>query len=99
MAKNVKRSWNSPIFTYFKKHNCPNCGNEMSIVKVCRIVNSKSKEAKHYDFSNVDNFMFGDVKFIWDEFYCDNCDLQIPIVDMRSIERAKRKMEKRESKE
>ena len=75
------------IYTVFKKHFCPTCGTQLSRIKVSKIVNSKSPEAKQYDFSGADGFMVGDVEFIWKEFYCEKCEKGITVNEMKRIER------------
>ena len=81
---------NDVIYTIFKKHYCPVCETQLSRIKVSKIVNSKSPEAKNYDFSGGDGFMVGDVEFIWDEFYCETCDKTISIDETKRIERTAR---------
>ncbi|MBE6797195.1 MAG: hypothetical protein E7531_02510 [Ruminococcaceae bacterium] len=81
---------NDVIYTIFKKHYCPVCETQLSRIKVSKIVNSKSPEAKNYDFSGGDGFMVGDVEFVWDEFYCETCDKTISIDEMKRIERTAR---------
>ena len=70
----VKRTCTRPFFVNFKKHYCPVCNEELKKVKVSRIVNSKSEEAKDFDFSSSgEGYMIGNVKFIWTEFTCAKC--------------------------
>jgi hypothetical protein len=52
----VKREWSRPFWVRFKKHYCPNCKGLLTTTKVSKIVNSKSDEAKNYDFSAGDFF-------------------------------------------
>ena len=70
----VSRKWRRPFWTYFKKHYCPNCGQILTTTKVSKIVNSKSEEAKNYDFSSGDTYMMGNIKFTWTEFNCVSCE-------------------------
>ena len=51
----VKREWSYPIFC-MKKHYCPYCNERLEKTKTETVVNSKSEEAKNYDFSNGDGF-------------------------------------------
>ena len=81
---------NDVIYTIFKKHYCPECGTKLTRIKNSKTVNSKSPEAKNYDFSLGDSFMVGDVEFIWKEFYCPICKKRIPIDEMRRIEKRQR---------
>lgn len=87
--QHIKRTWTSPFYVYCKKHYCPDCNTLLSKTKVSKIVSSKSPEAKEHDFSSAggDGYMIGDVKFIWTEFLCPNCGKQIPVKDMKMIER------------
>ena len=59
----------------------------MTRLKTSRIVNSKSPEAKKYDFTLGDSHMNGDIEIIWKEFYCQICKKIIPIDEMRRIEK------------
>ncbi|NTW95539.1 MAG: hypothetical protein HGB31_02845 [Erysipelotrichaceae bacterium] len=92
--QHIKRTWTSPFYVNIKKHYCPDCHSLLSKTKVSKIVNSKSPEAKEYDFSSAggEGYMFGDVKFIWTEFKCPSCGKQISISDMKKIERHIRKV-------
>ncbi len=86
-----KRYFNNDVFyTVFKKHYCPQCGLKMMRMKNSKIVNSKSPEAKNYDFSLGDSYMVGDVEFIWKEFYCPKCEKHISVEEMRKIEKAQK---------
>ncbi|MBE6900068.1 MAG: hypothetical protein E7479_05310 [Ruminococcaceae bacterium] len=70
---NVKRDWSRPFWVKFKKHYCPVCKNFLTPIKSSKIVNSKSEEAKNYDFSSGDTYLTGDVEFIQTEFLCTAC--------------------------
>lgn len=88
----ISRQWESPIFVYLKKHNCPKCSTILEVKKEIVVVNSKSPEAKNYDFSHgTDTFLIGDVKFIYDVFRCPNCGNKITVKDMKRIEKNSRK--------
>lgn len=82
---------NAILYTIFKKNYCPACGTKLTRVKTSKTVNSKSPEAKNYDFTLGDSFMVGDVEFIWKEFYCPTCKKRIPIDEMKRIEKEQRK--------
>jgi predicted RNA-binding Zn-ribbon protein involved in translation (DUF1610 family) len=83
--QHVKRIFNNPFYVNLKKHYCPNCGRLMHKIKLSRIINSQSSEAGNFDFHNVDNYMVGNVKFIWTEFKCSKCENQLTIDSMRRI--------------
>ena len=87
---NIKRTFKSPFYVNFKNHFCPDCNEKLSKVKVSRIVNSKSEEAKDFNFHFVEGYMIGNVKFIWTEFQCPNCNRQITIDEMKQIEKSLR---------
>lgn len=47
----------NPFYVHLKKHVCPKCGSKVELRYVSKIVNSKSPEAKDYDFSVGDIFL------------------------------------------
>ena len=85
--EHIQRIYKNPFYVNFKRHSCPVCGKRLDKIKVSRVVNSKSPEAKNFDFQSVDNFMIGNVKFIWTEFRCDNCKRNYSIDEMRKTEK------------
>ena len=90
-AHHVKRIWSRPWFMKWGKHFCPVCGEKLQKIKISKIVNSQSEEAKDYDFSSPggDGYMIGNVKFIWTEFYCGKCDKNVPINSICQTEKKK----------
>ena len=78
----VKREWSHPIFC-MKKHYCPYCNEKLEKTKTETIVNSKSEEAKNYDFSNGDGFLVGNIKFIRTVFRCNKCDKTYTIKEVK----------------
>ena len=78
----VKREWSYPIFC-MKKHYCPYCNERLEKTKTETIVNSKSEEAKNYDFSNGDGFLVGNIKFIRTVFRCNKCDKTYTIKEVK----------------
>ncbi len=84
--KGIQRIYKNPFYIHIKKHKCPDCKSELYVIKVTKIVNSKSPEAKYYDFSSGDTYLVGDVKFIWNEFECGLCGRRISIDKMKEIE-------------
>ena len=90
----TKRMWDSPIYTHFKKHICNVCGGLLDMVQVSRVVNSKSPEAKDFDFNSGDGNLFGNVKFIWDVFLCPKCNIQTSIQEQQKIEMKQKRLEK-----
>lgn len=78
----VKREWSYPIFC-MKKHYCPYCNERLEKTKTETVVNSKSEEAKNYDFSNSDGFLVGNIKFIRTVFRCNKCDKTYTIKEVK----------------
>ena len=85
--KNKKFIGESWFYTNFKKHYCPNCNSRLEVKKASKIVNSKSIEAKNYDFSLGDTFLVGDVEFFYNIFRCQKCNKQYSIQEMKRIEK------------
>lgn len=91
--QHVQRVYKNPFYVNFKKHYCPNCKIKLRRIKVSKIVNSKSEEAKNFDFEFGNSFMIGNVKFVWIEFQCPMCMRRISIDKMMQIERMNGEME------
>ena len=89
--KNRKILFDAPFFMFVQKHNCPNCATNLTTKKVKKIVNSKSEEAKDFDFSAIDARFFGDVEFTWYVFYCEHCDIEISCKELKKYEFAKKR--------
>lgn len=81
----------NPFYVHWKKHFCPKCGKKLELRYTSKIVNSKSPEAKDYDFSVGDTFFVGDVDFRTRYFYCPNCLFNISFQEMKKFEKIKRK--------
>ncbi|MBQ3229783.1 MAG: hypothetical protein IJB49_02065 [Clostridia bacterium] len=80
-----------PIYIHWKKHFCPKCGGQVELRYISKIINSKSPEAKFYDFSLGDTFLVGDVEFRTRCFHCETCQMDISFKDMKLHEKSKRK--------
>ena len=78
----------NPINAYLKKHMCPQCGARLVVSYTSKIVNSKSLEAKNYDFSLGDTFLVGDVEFRTQCLFCDNCHKHFSFKDIKQIEKS-----------
>ena len=78
----------SPDFLY-EKALLPHCNEMLEKTKTETVVNSKSEEAKNYDFSQVggDGYMMGNIKFIRTAFRCNKCDKTYSIQTILEIER------------
>ena len=96
--QHIKRTFKNPIFVHCKKHFCPQCGRLLKLVKVSRIVNSKSPEAKDFDFHTIDTYMIGNVKFIWTEFQCAFCKTNYSIDEMKHTEKEKENQQAKRNK-
>ena len=68
MPHGYKREYNDVL--YFKKdHFCPDCKTKLEKVPISKVVNSKSPEAKDFDFSmGGGTYAVGDIQFTWDGF-------------------------------
>lgn len=88
---------NDPIYMA-KKHYCPDCKCELQKVKVSKVVNSSSDEAKDIPklFSKTVvgsrgvkfrryNYI-GDVKYVYKEFECEKCGRHFTVDEMKKIE-------------
>lgn len=69
-----------------KEHFCTDCGAKLETVEVSKVVNSRSPEAKDFDFSFCGNYMLGDVRFVWDELECPDCKRRFTVDEMKSVE-------------
>ena len=89
MKKAIKYTYTgNPFYIHFKKHFCPKCGNKLELRYVGKTVNSKSPEAKNYDFSVGDTFLSGDVEFRTKYLHCPNCQLDISFGEMKKHEKS-----------
>ena len=88
--QHVQWIYKNPLYVNFKKHYCPNCGAKLEKLKVSKIVNSKSHEARNFDFEFGETFMIGNVKFIWIEFQCLVCQRRFSIDEIKKIEKEQR---------
>jgi hypothetical protein len=90
MKKAVKYIYDAnPVYVHFKKHLCPKCKKKVTLRYNSKVVNSKSPEAKNYDYSLGDTFLVGDVEFRTMYFYCEHCHLDISIKEMKIHEKRK----------
>ena len=91
----VKRIWSRPFFMKLGNHFCPVCGEKLQKIKISKIVNSQSDEAKDYDFSpsGGDGYIIGNVKFIWTEFYCGKCEKNFSVTSIYQTQKQVKKAE------
>ena len=85
MPRGFSRTKNN-IFYFRKDHFCPDCGTRLEKVSVSKVVNSRSPEAKDFDFSIGDDYAEGDVKFTWDELECPSCKKHLTVNEMKELE-------------
>ena len=85
----IKREWSHPICC-IKKHYCPYCNERLEKIKTKTVVNSRSKEAKNYDFSNGDSFMVGNIEFIRTAFRCTICEKTYTIEEVKEYDTNKK---------
>ena len=80
-----------------KKHYCPICDNLLNVVKISKVINSNSEEAKDLPpilpktvigrgvkFRNYN--AVGNIKWIWKQFECPNCKHPFTVDQMKQIE-------------
>lgn len=65
------------------KHFCPNCQSMLKLKEKSQVVNSESDEAKNFDFLATESYMLGNVKFVWEVYCCEKCNLETSIKDIR----------------
>ena len=99
MIKATKKDTGNTVYMRLKKHNCPQCGEQLKVVKLKKVVKAKSKEASNFDFSACDKSLGEKVTFIWYEFKCKSCEVRYTEEQMRAHEKALKKQEKIEKKE
>ena len=91
----IKRIYNDIIFSRFQKHPCPNCGEILTLKKVSEIVNWRSPRAKDFDFHAQEGYMIGNVKFIWDEFFCPRCGYWSSIKELHNLVRENKRKQRK----
>ena len=92
MKKAIKYIYDAnPIYVHLKKHYCPQCGERLKLRYVSKIVNSKSAEAKNYDFSVGDTFFVGDVEFRTRYFYCPSAIFEISFKAQKKYEKEQKR--------
>ncbi len=76
MIKAVKKDTGNVIYMRLMKHNCPVCHNQLKVVRLTKVVKSKTSEANKFSFNVCDMPVGEKVKFIWYEFKCRECDVR-----------------------
>ena len=86
MISGVKHINSHPFF-FMKKHYCPKCNDKLSVIKVSKIVNSNSADAKNYDFSLGGTYLSGDVKFVYKMLECPICKTRFSVEEVNEQNR------------
>ncbi len=94
MIKAVKKDTGSLIYMRIKKHNCPECGKQLKVVKFTKVVRAKTREAKKFDLTAAGQPLGERVKLVWYEFKCRDCDKTYTEKSMRQIEKQARREER-----
>jgi len=79
--------YNCSWFYLRKKHFCPSCQNTLERKKREVVVNSESEEARNYDFSCVDTYLCGNIKFVTFYFECPSCGKTYEIRELKTLEK------------
>ena len=87
----------SPFWVNLRNHFCPDCDSTVTVTTESKVVNSKSPEAKDFDFSDAcgDGNMVGNIKFTWTIFECPVCKRRFRIEEMKRIEKEEKAQRKR----
>jgi hypothetical protein len=91
--KNKSIQIDSPIYVNKKLHKCPKCHNKIIPKKIKKIINSNSIDAKNYDFSCGDSFITGNVEFTLFIFYCENCNKEYEVKEIKKYEKILKEIE------
>ncbi|MBQ8447736.1 MAG: hypothetical protein IJX27_02250 [Clostridia bacterium] len=83
-----KRIFSNPFWVNLRNHFCPYCDEIVNITTESKVVNSKSPEAKDFDFSDAcgDVNMVGNIKFTWTAFECPVCKRRFSVDEMKKLE-------------
>ena len=75
----------SLVYIYIKKHHCPICDLIMTVRRKSTIINTDSPDAKYYNFYNDSNYS-GYIEYRTSIFYCQNCENEMTVEDMKRLE-------------
>ena len=98
MIKAVKKDTGNVIYMRLMKHNCPVCHNQLKVVRLTKVVKSKTNEAK-FNFNVCDMPVGEKVKFIWYEFKCRECDVRFTEAQIKEAEKAAKKAQRQAQKQ
>ena len=84
--------FNHDVFYLWKKHYCPQCKKQLKTIKVSRVVDTNSPEAKQFPSRKYYGIPIAvkKVKYVWKEFQCLNCAKHFTIQDIKNIEAEER---------
>ena len=87
-----KRIYDDVIWVNLRNHFCPDCDEVVNVTTESKVVNSKSPEAKNYDFSDAcgEVNMVGNIKFTWTVFECPVCKRRFSVKEMKQIEKSEK---------
>ena len=91
MIHGISYQYNCSWFYLRKKHICPRCEAILERKRREVVVNSESEEAKDYDFSCVDTYLKGNIKFVTFFFECPRCKEIYEISELKALEKMKDK--------
>ena len=98
MVHGISYQYNCSWFFLKKRHWCPKCKVILELKKKEKIVNSESEEARNYDFSCVDTYMVGNIKFVTFYFECPNCGAIYEIRELKRIEKELKQASRKKQK-
>jgi hypothetical protein len=83
-----KRIFSNPFWVNLRNHFCPDCNEILTVTTESKVVNSRSPEAKDFDFSDAcgEVNLVGNIKFTWTVFECPVCKRRFSVKEMRCIE-------------
>lgn len=90
MIHGTVTQYNCSWFYLRKRHACPHCKAVLERKKREVVVNSKSEEAKNYDFSCVDTYLHGNILFVTFYFECPSCRSVYEISELKKLEKRRR---------
>ena len=99
MIKAVKKDTGNVIYMRLMKHNCPVCHNQLKVVRLTKVVKSKTNEANKFSFNVCDMPVGEKVKFIWYEFKCRECDVRFTEAQIKEAEKAEKRAQRQKEKE
>jgi hypothetical protein len=94
-----KWMYENPRFVNAADYYCPKCSTKLETKWVKRVVDSRSAEAKNFNFSLGDTKLTGEVEFEFNVFYCFSCDKEYRVKEISEIEYSKTRVQKEAKRE